>query len=91
MFRQPSTDAAGRPFDEAIIEAVWSRAPLSSDHPPMKTDAHGTLIWREGYGNTNSRFGWKIAHKSPISKGGKDELDNLQPLQWENSRRNVDD
>jgi hypothetical protein len=88
MFRQPSTDASGRPFDETIIEAVWSRAPISSDHPPMRVDAYGALIWREGYGNTGSKFGWQIGYKSPLTKGGKDELENLQPLQWENSRRN---
>lgn len=88
MLRDPSRDAAGKPFDETIIEAVWSRAPVSSEHPPMRVDAYGSLIWKEGYGNTNSRFGWEIGHKRPPSVGGKDELENLQPLQWENIRRN---
>ena len=90
MYRQPSTDASGKPFDETIIEAVWDRAPLSSDHPPMRLDPYGSLIWRHGYGNTNSKFGWQIRRKHPLSKGGKDELENLQPVQWENIRRNGD-
>jgi hypothetical protein len=88
MFRHPNTDASGKPFDEATIEAVWSKAPISSDHPPMKIDAYGALIWKGGYGNTSSKFGWEIGFKRPLAKGGKDELDNLQPVQWENNRRN---
>jgi hypothetical protein len=88
MFRQPNTDTSGKPFDEATVEAVWSRAPLSSDHPPMRVDAYGALIWRGGYGNTNSKFGWEIGHRRPLANGGADELENLQPLQWENYQSN---
>ena len=88
MFRHRNTNASGKPFDEATIEAVWSRAPISGEHPPMKVDAYGALIWRGGYGNTNSKFGWEIGYKRPPAKGGQDDLDNLQPLQWENDQRN---
>ena len=88
MFRRSNTDASGKPFDDATVEAVWSKAPASSDHPPLRVDAHGALIWREGYGNTNSKFGWEIGYKKPPDRGGGDDVDNLQPLQWENNRRN---
>jgi len=90
MYRHSNTDTSGKPFDETTIEAVWSRAPISSEHPPLRVDAYGALMWRGGYGNTNSRFGWEIGHKSPLSNGGNDGLENLQPLQWENNRRNGD-
>ena len=90
MSKHSNTDASGKPFDETIVEAVWSKAPISTEHPPLRVDAYGALIWRGGYGNTNSRFGWEIGHKNPLSRGGKDELENLQPLQWENNRRNGD-
>jgi hypothetical protein len=90
MLRQVNTDASGKPFDEAIVEAVWSRAPISSEHPPMRVDAHGALIWRGGYGNTNSRFGWEIGYKRPVANGGKDELENLHPVQWEDNRHSGD-
>ena len=53
----------------------------------MRVDAYGAHIWRQAYGNTNSKFGWQIGRKNPVSKGGKDDLENLQPLQWENNRR----
>jgi hypothetical protein len=88
MIRHYNTDAAGKSFDERIIEAVWSKAPISSEHPPLRMDAYGALIWRGGYGNTSSRFGWEIGHKNRLSHGGSDELENLQALQWENNRRN---
>jgi hypothetical protein len=88
MLKQPSTDILGKPFDEAIVEAVWNKAGISREHPPLRLDPYGALIWKEGYGNTNSKFGWEIGHRTPPSKGGGDDLDNLQPLQWENSRSN---
>ncbi len=87
MVKFLNTDASGQPFDETTIEAVWNKATISRDHPPLRVDAYGALIWRGGYGNTISRFGWEIGHINPPSRGGSDELENLQPLQWENNRR----
>ena len=88
MYMRPSTDASGKPFDEATVEAVWNKAAPSREHPPMRMDARGSLIWREGYGNTASKFGWEIVRKQPLSEGGGDHLDNLEPVQWENIGRN---
>ena len=88
MFRHANIDASGKPFDGATIEAVWSKATPSQEHPPLRVDALGALIWREGYGNTNSKFGWEIGYRLPPDKGGGDQLENLEPLQWENNRHN---
>jgi hypothetical protein len=88
MYMHLSNDYSGKPFDAATIEAVWNLAAPSSEHAPMRVDAFGALIWREGYGNTTSKFGWQIGHRRPLDQGGGDELENLQPLQWENNRRN---
>ena len=88
MSKQPSTDVTGKPFDAATIEAVWNKAPISSDHSPLRLDPYGALIWRGGYGNTNSKLGWEIGYRTSPGRGGSDDLGNLQPLQWENYRQN---
>lgn len=77
---------SGQPFEVATIDAVWSKARLSEDHPPLKMDQFGSLMWREAYGNTNSKLGWEIDHIKPVAEGGDDELENLQALQWQNNR-----
>jgi 5-methylcytosine-specific restriction endonuclease McrA len=30
--------------------------------------------------------GWEIGYIIPISNGGKDNLENLQPVHWKNNR-----
>jgi len=45
---------------------------------------------RTKYGDTSSGHGWEIDHVYPASKGGGDELNNLQPLQWSNNRSKSD-
>jgi 5-methylcytosine-specific restriction endonuclease McrA len=90
MSRHPSTDASGKPFDATIVQAVWEKADVSHAHRPLRIDAFGSVIWREAYENTNSKFGWEIDHIRPVARGGGDELENLQALQWENNRRKGD-
>jgi hypothetical protein len=87
MSRLTSTNTLGKPFDAATIQAVWDKAEDDPRHSPLKVDAFGSLIWKEGYRNINSKLGWEIDHIKPVSQGGGDELENLQPLQWENNRR----
>ena len=36
------------------------------------------------------KYGWKIDHIKPVAKGGTDDLNNLQPLQWANNRHKSD-
>jgi hypothetical protein len=90
MVRFSNTTVSGRPFDAATIEAVWNKAEISREHAPLRVDAFGSLMWKEGYGNTNCKLGWEIDHKRPVALGGGDDLDNLRALQWENNRRKAD-
>jgi 5-methylcytosine-specific restriction endonuclease McrA len=46
----------------------------------MRFDEHGL----------QSEGGWEIDHIVPVSLGGSDDLDNLQPLWWKNNRRKGD-
>jgi hypothetical protein len=86
MSRFPSTNALGKPFDAATVEAVWNKAAISSKHAPLRNDAFGSLIWKEAYRNINITFGWEIDDITPVSQGGGDDLENRQTLQWENNR-----
>jgi hypothetical protein len=90
MNRHRNTNASGKPFDEATIQAVWEKTPLNLHHRPLKSDVFGSLMWREGYASTSTRFGWEIDHIKPVVLGGGDELENLQALQWENNRSKAD-
>lgn len=88
MIDQQKTRVVTKAFDEATIEAVWNGAAISSEHPPLRVDPYGALIWRGGYRNTSSKFGWEIGYRTSPSRGGTDDVANLQALQWENFRLN---
>jgi hypothetical protein len=90
-FRKPSTDRAGRSFDPAIINAVWSKAQVvfGSDPNVMRKDSCGAWIRRDQYGQTTDT-GWEIDHDTPVARGGSDDLSNLKPLQWSNNRHKGD-
>jgi 5-methylcytosine-specific restriction endonuclease McrA len=90
MSRCRSTDSDGKPFDETIIQAVWQKAPISKKCPPLRVDCRGALMFEHSYGVTGSKFGWEIDHHTPVAKGGGDDLQNLQPLQWLNNRTKGD-
>ena len=73
------------------IEDVWGKAtPMRGKNPETwRKDAEGTTIRHGSYGTTG-KFGWEIDHKNPQSKGGSDNLRNLQPLHWEENREKGD-
>lgn len=87
--RVRSTDVRGNKFSQLIIDLVWKSVnPFGMTS--LKYDKCGKLIRYEDYGNTNSSQGWEIDHIKLVSKGGTDELANLQALQWENNRKKSD-
>ncbi len=92
MARQRNTDAGGRSFSQATINAVWNKAQVipGVDANTARRDRCGARIHKASYGQT-TEYGWEIDHDKPVSKGGGDELGNLQPLHWENNRHKGDD
>ena len=72
-------------------QQVWEKAKLIQglDSDVWRCDSYGNKIRRDSYG-TQGEYGWEIDHKHPKSKGGSDELSNLQPLHWEKNREKAD-
>ncbi len=78
--------------DEAKKRAVWNKGtPISGyDVSIWRRDACGHAMRYSDHGSTISEYGWEIDHVFPAALGGTDDLDNLQPLYWENNRRKGD-
>ncbi len=76
-------------FDEYIIQQVWEKGKIIERNSPAtwREDSYGYFMKREFYGKKNSRYGWEIDHIKPLTAGGDDNLENLQPVQWQNKVR----
>jgi hypothetical protein len=91
VWRKTNTTAVGSPFGAETIEAVWKKGIMVSGYDPSqyRQDDCGAWMKRSAYGKIGE-FGWEIDHVKPVSRGGTDELTNLQPLYWQNNREKGD-
>lgn len=77
--------------NENLKRAVFSKAtPIRGRDPEIwGRDAAGNVIRYGSYG-TQGKYGWEIDHKKPVSRGGSDDLRNLQPLHHEENKDKSD-
>ena len=82
-------------WSEDVKLKVWRKAKAIAgyDSNVYRKDLADAWIKYEDYGKISSEtnFGWEIDHKLPESKGGSDDLSNLEPLQWCNNRTKDND
>ncbi len=87
MARNHNTNRNGGSWNDSQKKSVWKKGKVifGIDSDIWRNDKCGKRMkWTE-HGNRNSSYGWEIDHINPVSNGGNDYDDNLQPLHWENN------
>lgn len=87
MVRKHNTDRNGASWTESTKKSVWQKGQPIPDYPQeiWRRDKCGRAMKYSDHGDRQSKYGWEIDHINPVANGGDDNINNLQPLYWENN------
>ena len=68
-------------YSKDRLEQIWDKGQKIRGKDPnlYRKDIYGNEMYRHSYGMDTPK-GWNVDHSKPVSKGGTNHLNNLQPL-----------
>ncbi|MEN8193190.1 MAG: HNH endonuclease signature motif containing protein [Bacteroidota bacterium] len=92
MVRKRNPDRSGNPWSEETTRLVWQKGEVMPNLSPVawRKDIYGSLMKFAEHRNRDSEHGWEINHIKPVSDGGSDDIENLQPLHLKNNTEKGD-